>query len=245
MADRERDRIHRLMGEAAALPPEDDFRREVEAEVGAAGNWAKEEWLALLRFDEEMRLSLQRVPVPPQLQHALLTTVDTHSRLRAPRLLRRFAAVTLVFVLAAGALLLRHTNTSTGTLHQLALLAMSEHFDRSELGMETSDPSDLERSLVGQIPFQVVLPELGDAFQLAGGRKCALGEHTVVYSLWSSGGRIHSLYQFQPQDFGLPSTIERTTMSGNEGCAVTLWTEEGRGYALVADSYPSLKDRRE
>jgi hypothetical protein len=246
MAGSERDRLRRLMGEAAALPPDDDFRREVEAEVSSAGTWVKEEWLALLRFDEEMRLALRRVPVPPQLKHALLTTADTQSRRRRFSwfLSRRVAAVMFVVLIASTALVLRQSSTNTNSLNKVALLAMSEHFGRGVLSVETRNPSDLERALADQIPFPVVLPDLGENFQLAGGQKCALAKHTVVYSLWRSEGHFHSLYQFQPRDFGLPDTIERTTVSGNGGCAVTVWTEYGRGYVLVANP-SSPEDPRE
>lgn len=238
MADNERDRLLRLMGEAAALRPDDALRREVEAMVAAAGSWAEREWLALLRFDEEMRLSLNRVPVPPQLEHALLTTLETGGRSRpaARRPSRRAAATVLVGLAAGAALLMLQPGSTNHILNQVAILAAGEHFDQGAVDVETSQPDVLERALADQIPFPVVLPDLGDRFRLAGGQKCSLARHTVVYSRWRSSGKPHSLYQFQPDDFGLPDRFRRTTLSVDDGCSVTLWTEHGRGYALVAES---------
>ena len=69
----DKEKLRRMMGEAAALSPDDPERRAVEAEIAREGEWAEKEWLDLLRFDEHARIELRRVPVPAGLEDRLLS----------------------------------------------------------------------------------------------------------------------------------------------------------------------------
>ena len=238
MASHDRERIRQLMGEAAALPPEDTFRKEVETEVSAAGGWAEEEWLALLRFDEQTRLAVQGVRVPAQLEAELLTIPDSvpyRRRAGWGRILKQLAAAAfLVAFTAVAAVWLHRPSETDAGIHRVALLTMSEHFDGNGLTVKTTDPRKLERLLTSALPFSVVIPELGEGFELVGGRQCSLGSHAVAYSLWRSHDEVYSLYQFIPAEFDLTGAIERTTVPGNgASCQVVVWTEGGWGFAFV------------
>ncbi|MBI3464680.1 MAG: hypothetical protein HY000_16735, partial [Planctomycetes bacterium] len=86
----------------------------------------------------------------------------------------------------------------------------------------------------------VRVPELGDAFRLCGGRKCALGSHAVAYSLWlGPGGKKYSLFQFLPGDFDVASEMSRrlvhaTEPAGTEHpCPAVIWADGDFGYVLV------------
>lgn len=129
---------------------------------------------------------------------------------------------------------LRHPGNNVTAIHRIALLTMSEHFAPHHLTVKTPDPRELERSLSDELPFSVVVPDLGKSFELVGGRRCSIGSHPAAYSSWRSQGRIFSLYQFVPSAFGLAGHVERTTVPGNVSrCQVEVWTDGGRGFALV------------
>jgi len=241
--------LRRMMGEAAALPPDDEFRRQVEASVAAAGNWAEEEWLALLRFDEEMRLSLLQLPVPPQLEPELRTIAETGPHRRPwfswPAPARVAGIVLLVILVSAGAFLLQGRRATRGAIQELATLTMNEHSKPSPLGVETSNRGELERLLAGTVSFPVIVPELDGQFELVGGRRCTLGQKVVVYSHWSRSDRRYSLYQFRPDDFGIPHSMESTYIPGRSGCDVTVWTQQGCGFALVGGPGAQFSPDRE
>lgn len=235
----ERERLRRLMEEAAALPPDDPARKQVEEAVSTAGRKAEEEWLELLRFDEKLRLCFQRVPAAPRLEDDLLAIPDQKPR-RGPfgpvrRRWRPMAvAAALILVVGASSLLVGRGGGKTAALQNVALLAMGEHMEESALTVETRDPLELQRALAAEIPFPVVIPSMDRRLSLIGGRRCTLGSHTVVYSRWRDGEARYSLYQFRPQEFRIPNTVEPTSVPGEPGrCRVRLWTEKGRGYALV------------
>jgi anti-sigma factor RsiW len=178
------------------------------------------------------------VRVPAQLEAELLTIPDSVPYRRwagSERLLRQVAAAAFLVALTAVAVVWLHRPSETdAAIHRVALLTMSEHFDRTELTVKTTDPRELERSLASVLPFPVVLPELGEGLELVGGRRCSLGSHAVAYSLWRSSDEVYSLYQFIPAEFGLTGAIERTTVPGSgASCQVVVWTEGGWGFALV------------
>ena len=68
----ERGSLRRLMYEAALLAPNHPQRREIEEIVAQTGEWAEKEWLELLRYDERLRIELQKTPVPNDLEDRLM-----------------------------------------------------------------------------------------------------------------------------------------------------------------------------
>ncbi len=242
---RERARLRRMMSEAAALPPGDPVRREIEASITKEGEWAEQEWLETLRFDEEVRLRLQTVEPPPGLERSLLSIATQESGRRRPRSRGWWwgaAAAGVAAVVVAGLFsLLPVPGKNEGTrLRTLALLAMSDHLADRHLTTATSEARVLEQALGGKLPFRVAVPDLGPGIALKGGRRCSLGPHPVLYSLWNRSGKECSLFQFRPDDFGLPDRMEAVVLvpdggAERESCQVKVWVEEGRGYALVGE----------
>ena len=68
--------LQRRMAEAAALPPHDPYRIETARLVTEAGDWAEQQWLELMREDEQLRLDLQHVDPPVGLIDRLLAVPD-------------------------------------------------------------------------------------------------------------------------------------------------------------------------
>ncbi len=238
-----RERLYRVMGEAAALPPEDRQRRAVEAEIAAEGSWAEQEWLKLLQEDERLRLELQRVSVPVGMQERLLRIPDGDSRSQTRCFpWWRFAAAAAVIAVIVGAYFLPHGNRDR--LRSVALLAMNEHLNRKDLTVVTQDPSQLAGRLSAALPFRVSLPDLGPEFRLVGGSDCKMCTHRAALSLWSRGGEEFSLLQFIPADFKLPPEMEPVTfccvdmVPAGAPCDVKVWTRNGYGYALITRNCP-------
>ena len=73
--DKKKD-LRRSMGEAAVLSREDPQRQAIEGKIAREGGWAKQEWLDLLKEDEQMRLELQRVPSISGMEERLLAIPD-------------------------------------------------------------------------------------------------------------------------------------------------------------------------
>jgi hypothetical protein len=125
-------------------------------------------------------------------------------------------------------------------LGMVAQLAMKDHLADRHVTTATSEPRVLESVLGRLLPFRVILPDLGPEMALKGGRRCTLGPHPVLYSLWAHSGRECSLFQFRPGDFGLPDKMEAVVLvpegqGEGEICSVEIWVEESRGYALVGE----------
>ena len=241
MNSAERERFSRSMGEVAALSPEESLRREIERDVKRHGSWAQEEWRALLREGECLREQLRAVSVPDDLQQRLLEIPDAglpkrwSPRRRWPMAAGLAAAVALS---VTGFLVVRNAIQSS-RLQTLALLAINNHLNDPHVSVETRDAIELGRALSEELPFEVVVPALGEGFELSGGRKCKLGTHPVAYSLWDSPGGRFSLFQCRPQDFGLPARIRRKVIRANppavkgELRSVLLWADVTGGYVLV------------
>ena len=134
-------------------------------------------------------------------------------------------------------------------LETLALLAISNHEHDHRLSVETRDADVLGQALSRKLPFEVVLPVLGQAFELDGGRKCKLGTHPVAFTVWSGPGGKFTLFQCRPDDFGLPLELPRQVVRAEaaavsgEPPGVLLWADGGRGYILVGaeDAFDRLK----
>ncbi len=241
------------MGEAAALPPEDPIRREVEARIAASGGWAEEEWLDLLEFDDRVRIELLRIHLPEGLEQNLLNIPDgimpTKSRrIRLPW--QACAAALLIF--AASAVLVwlvgGRGDARMKSLEILAILALKDHVGDAHLAFETDNGEALERFLTGAVPFEVQVPDLGPLVKLKGGRRCVLGLHPVVYSLWEGPGGRLTLYQFQTEKFDLPAPLDKTLvqieepLTENQRFGALIWQSGKAGYVLVADEAGTLED---
>jgi hypothetical protein len=237
--------LRRAMGEAAALPPDDPQRREVEARIGAQGAWTRQAWQRLLEENERLRAELPRLTVAEDLEHRLLQVAVLAPRRRGWHRRSALIAVAVaaaVLVLAGGVNLYQYFQ-HRARLQTIALLAINNHLnhlDDDHLSIETSDRRKLETGLGELVSFPVRVPELGDALRLRGGRKCALGSHAVAYSLWlGPGGEKYSLFQFLPADFDVSSKMSRRLVHATEPagtqhpCPAVIWADGHFGYVLV------------
>lgn len=226
------------MGEAAALSPDEPLRRDVEAEIARSASWAREEWQALLREDECLRAQLRVVAVPDHLEPRLLALLDAAAQRGRWTPLTRWLTVAAAALLVVG-LLVTPDLVHSSRLRTVALLAINNHVNDHHVSVETQDAGELGRILSRELPFDVVVPELGEAFELSGGRKCKLGTHPVAYSFWTGPGGKCSLFQYRPGDFELPSGMPRRVVHAKppavrgEPRSVVLWADGARGYVLV------------
>lgn len=252
MTGRSREELEQRIADAALLPPGDREREKVEAEVASAGPWAEELWLQILSDDEHLRIALRQVVPPPGLVSRLRSIPDhepsprlarVHSWLAAlrNRMPLRYVAASLVF-LVLGVMGWHRAASSAEQerrLQTLALLAMQDHMNESDMVVRASDRSLVARELSQLVAFAVRLPELGRGLKLVGGRPCHLGSHRVALTLWSGGGEVRSLYQFKPHDLGIdrldrPIVVRpHGPVAGHTPCEVLFWSEAGAGYALV------------
>ena len=127
----------------------------------------------------------------------------------------------------------------------LALLALNNHLNQSDVHVITWDPEYLERHLSRESDFRMVVPDVKPEFRLVGGSKGALGMHPAVYSRWQSPQGKCTVFQFRTTDFGLPEQARKEVISCQKcggsamkgcSCNVVIWSEQGRGYVLVAEN---------
>jgi hypothetical protein len=244
------------MEEAALLPPESPLRQRVEEEVARAGPWAETEWLDLLRFDERMRIALRQMEVSAGLKDRLLAIPHVAQPARALSWSRAAVAAAGALTLAAAGWMAGRAPPSRPeagppaasgrlpaeadrALHTLALLAMQEHMNESDLVVRTGRADELRDALGAHLPFPVHVPDLGPGYALLGGRPCHLGGHLVALTLWRAPAGTVSLYQFRSADFDLaaipgPRLVRpHGPAAGHRPCEVRFWTEGDRGFALV------------
>ena len=233
------------MEETAALPPSDPRRRALEQGLAGERTSADQEWRDLLLENESFRDSLSKVDVPRDLEPRLLAIGDY--RWRA---LTRWglAAAAVVLLMLSTELVRRYTNASR--MRTVALLAINNHLNHLEDHGVLDQPNrkrELERTLTAHVGFQVAVPELDNGLQLAGGRECKLGTHAVAFTLWRDAVGDYSVFQFQPDHFGLPPTIEPTLVrtpqpAGKQhACGAWIWTDGPYGYVLTGDPGSDLQ----
>ncbi len=241
--------LQQEMGEAAALPPDDPRRRDLESRLANDQTSADQEWRDLLLENECFRDNLSRVEVPDDLESRLLTVASKPS---GPRMTApwgwAFAAAAVMLLLLGMQLAHRYTNGTR--MRTVALLAINNHLNHLEdhgVQAQTYEKRELEVALTGQVGFQVKVPDMRDGLQLTGGRRCKLGTHAVAFTLWHDDAGEYSLFQFQPDRFGLPTTIEpmlvHTTQpaGADHTCGAWLWTEGSYGYVLTGDPGNDLR----
>jgi hypothetical protein len=239
----DKEKLRRMMGEAAALPPDDPERRAVEAGIAREGEWAEKEWLDLLRFDEHARIELRRVPPPAGLEDRLLSLPGEHALQRRPilRWAVTAAAAALVLICVGIAYFFVNGGNTGRRVREIGIAAIANHAVHEPLTIETHDRSALLASLGPQVHFRAMLPKLSEGFKLMGGRKCSLDDRPVIYTRWERDGYEYSLCLFCPKDFGLPNEFPRRTVvpGGGEGKGTyeaLVWAEDGCAYVLVAES---------
>lgn len=240
MSDRER--LRKAMGEAASLPPEDPLRQEIEQVISQEGEWAEKEWLEVLKQDEHFRIALKRVDVPANLETLLLEIpkVEGSRKTSSTILLVSTVAVVVLFI-AALALFFSPKNGTSQVLQMLATLAINDHINNRHLKVETSNPVEFKEKLNGKVPFDVLVPQIGSDFKLAGGRPCKLGQHPIVYSLWKTSRGEYSLFQLKLSDLGLSSlqgthlVKPKDPVMSHSPCEVLFWSKGEFGFILVAD----------
>ncbi|HLA38916.1 MAG TPA: hypothetical protein VJ417_02915, partial [Candidatus Glassbacteria bacterium] len=159
-------------------------------------------------------------------------------------LLRLAAAAILIVAVGWSVSFYRGRSVLTHEVEKVAELALVNHVTDQDVTVITLDPDYLQEHLRSNIPFEIVLPAVNN-LSLIGGRPVSLGTHPVLYTRWASGSGRCSLYQFRSSDFNLPEQTEKEVVSNSrvncpdardKNCNVVIWTESGRGYALVADN---------
>ena len=203
MNSQDKAKLRRAMGEAAILPPKDQERRAIEAQIAKAGTWAEKEWLGILEEDEHLRLELMRVDPPAGLEERLLKIPNSIGQPLYPSTFRWWAAAASVFLALGGLLLLYawkdawkapRTDTQVVTL---AALAIGNYMRNQTLTVETNDIDLLQKKLTHQVPFPVIVPEMGSGCSLIGGRDCKLCKYPVAYSLWSMPQGKSAIFQLR------------------------------------------------
>lgn len=241
----DKEKLVAAMGEVASLPPEDPLRQQIEADIAHEGEWAEKEWMELLTQDEHFRIALRRVDAPHNLEKLLLTIPERKAYLEKKALLKRWQLVTAaVFVFGLIIAFVAYSifkQDDESKLQSIVTLAINDHINDRHLEVATSNANEFIQKLSKHIPFEIVMPDIGKEFQLAGGRPCKLGLHPIVYSLWKSPQGEYSLFQIKLADFGLADFSDnrlvrpKTSALENCPCEVLFWCQGKYGFILVAD----------
>lgn len=135
-------------------------------------------------------------------------------------------------------------------LQRIALLAMRDFYDDSPPQIASSDRSFLLNSINANGQFPTELPNFPPLEELQGGTISKLDNIPSLATRWieniegSESAEI-LLHQFYAEKFSLPHDMNpvliKADSSGNETqsvppCDVVIWTQNGKGYALVAKS---------
>lgn len=249
-----RQSFHQSMGEASVLPRDDPQRKEIERRIADSGETAESQWRALLDETDALRATVPDViaTIEPsaEFQQRLLaiandvTTAERRSG-RAIWSITRIAAMILILAMAG----IAYYSTQVSSMNTLAVLAINNHVKHvgHAVSVETSDASELERALSEKLPFEVVVPSLGEQYRLVGGRTCKLGTHPVAFSLWESPHGKLSLFQGRADELGLSSNAApkrirvRDATVDEQLDTVMIWADETRGYVLVGDPESALE----
>lgn len=239
----DRDEFRQLMGEAAAESADDPQRRDVEHRVSEDETWAEPEWRELLQENEILRSELCRVTAPANLEASLLA-VSQEASPRKAMFARKWALVAAAVALVVLGIGLSRHFTVDSRLRTVSLLAINNHLNHLDdhgVHRHTTSRRELEQALADELSFAVAVPDLGSDLHLVGGRTCKLGTHAVAFSLWEGLDGECSLFQFQPDEFGLPSRMSRSLIHSGQPaaeehtCGAWIWCEGSRGYVLVGD----------
>lgn len=257
MKEMNRENIEKRLLEASLLPGADPRRQEVEREVRESGGSLVGLWERTLRENALLREELRCLDPPEGFAGRLMRIPAAMS---SGRLLEHFRLpywmVSAAAVLMIGAFLgwtaLRPAageRASPLSLGKVASLALDRHVHEQEYSVITLSPEYFETSLASSVPFTVVLPAVDSDYRLVGGRSMSLDNHPAVCSRWTGRHGECSLFQFRSSDFGIPEHTDREVIhsdhvncpaAAGRNCEVVVWSENGRGYALVSDSLGAM-----
>lgn len=247
----ERKKLELLIGEMAAQAGEEAVREEVLQQIDGKP-WVQEQWHDLLQENDCLRKELNEVDVPDDLEDRLLEAAELPSPKspdRKSRLSIWAMAVVAILLVAIGLGIVWQQQNSR--MQTVALLAINNHLNHLEdhgVESQSRQPAELTHELSKLVEFDVFLPDFGDRLNLVGGRKCKLGTRTVAFTLWNDAQGNYSLFQFQPDKFGIPPTVEPKLVhaSGPAGeehhCGAWIWTDGTAGYVLVGDPGCEMKN---
>jgi len=244
MNTQDQEQLRREMAEAVLLPDDDPTRRQVVRRVQEAGDWAENEWIELLGMDERLRLELPCLAAPSGLHERLLAILPEVSGAGGSRRIRyaasAVAAGVVLLLIATGWLSLAEKPDEMRIAQDVATLAATDHLRGPVLTIRSSDLAKVRATLARATTLPVRLSELGADYQLEGGRICKFTKYPVVYTCWRREGRVHSLYQFRPEDFdlspGFAEMILLVTPSATFPTQrVVMWSDGLCGYALVCE----------
>lgn len=244
------------LGEAALLPTSDARRQGVEAAVAHRGGWIRDEWLALLAEEEQLRLALHRATPPEDLSERLLALPDRSWPLRLlPKRLQRpllVASAVVLIGLGVGLAWFFRADANNPSqvyavaMHDVALLSISDHLDTHAVEHEVTEADALSRALSGTLPFAVTIPDLSGVFELVGGRRCTLGSHPVAFSSWRSPQGSLTVLQLRATDYDLPDALRlrhvrpQGAAARNHDGGALLFARDGFMWVCVADDPADL-----
>jgi len=234
----------RDLEEAALLPAGDARRRElVDGLYGAAGE-QRDAWCGILAENEDLRVRLRGVDVPP----GLLGRVRRVREGAAGRPLvfpvtRAVVVAAALFGVVFGVLLVRSggPSSSAGPIYQLATLAAMDHAARPEMTIKTDDLQALAEAMDDDLPFDLSIERPEPGAVLIGGRRCAFGDRPLAYTRWRIDGGEVAVYQVRRSEFGLAARQPSREMDVPERgsppsrCRVRVWSDAEFAYILVRD----------
>ena len=241
----EREKLCRDMADAVLLPEDHPTRKQVMRRVQQAGDWAEEHWVELVAINERMRLELPQVTPPAGLTERLLTITTTTQTRRHSSAKRRAFAGAFASMLVIGLLVWQWpagSGDGVAAAQTVAQLAAADHLRKPVMTVRSSNPDEVATVLDATTALAVRMPDLGEAYRLEGGRICKFDQRQVVYTCWRRDGQTHSLYQFEPEAFGLTrgfsrmQTMIRPSLD-SPAQRVEIWSEGPNGYALVCDEH--------
>ncbi len=240
--------LRNRMEEVAALPSNHPDRLAMLEHISRIGGSIEAEWLALLRFDEELRIQLSRVVVPSGMRSRLLEIprrASGHRRVRllgpflelllGPRRLAVAASLGVIVFLALAVAAWKNDN-----LHEFAALAVAAHASQPELALVTDDWELVRASYREQMPIDPLRPKPPSHWTLIGARLTNFDDRAVLYSRWTDGDRTYSLSVYCAEQFRLPRQSEQRELIprllGEEsGRRVVFWSDRHCDYVLVVD----------
>ncbi|MBI1367103.1 MAG: hypothetical protein GC162_00465 [Planctomycetes bacterium] len=246
--------LRRRMAECAVLPPDHPMRLEVVSEVLAAGRWAENEWVGLVAGDERLRLDLMRVQPPVALEQRLKNLLESpeafdRGRWSIGRGTQRALIVLAAMVLLAATLWLGFGwLTPAGAedrFEDFSIAAVEHQLMHRPMIVETSNPMELQRLLMGTVAFPFHVPDLRpQGYTLIGARPCHINGRDVIQSHWMRDGKVYSLYIFCPPDFQLPDRFDRRTLTApigrsSQSLQIVLWSDDHCGFALMPKVPPA------
>lgn len=239
----EREQLRRDMDEAVLLPEDHPTRKQVMQRVQQAGDWAEEHWVELVTMNERMRLDLPQVTPPTGLTERLLTITATTQTRRHSSVKRRVVAGAFAAILVIGLAVWQWPagpGDGATAAQAVAQLAAADHLQEPVMTVRSSNPDEVEAALDAATALAVRMPDLGNDYQIEGGRICKFDKHPVVYTCWRRDGRMHSLYQFKPEAFGMRRGFNRTqtiiqSSPDLPAQRVEIWSDGPSGYALVCE----------